>query len=76
MDAKNGQRAGGVGGRGRGRRGWGQRREGRKAISDEIRATNVDHVINHSLTMREAGPRVQTNLSRCTVASIIRTFRN
>jgi len=36
MDAKNRQRAGGVGGRGRGRRGWGQKREGRKAISDEI----------------------------------------
>lgn len=96
MDANNGQRArgvggrgrgqqqgqiqrrrvGGVGGRGRGRRGRGQRREGRRAISDEIRATLVDHVINHGLTMREAGLRVQPNLSRFTVASIIRTFRN
>jgi len=76
MDAKNLQKAGGVAGRGRGRRGWGKRREGRKAISDEIRATHVDHVINHSVTMREAGLRVQTNLNRCTVASIIQTFRN
>lgn len=97
MDANNGQRARGVGGRGRGqqrgqiqrrrvgrgvggrgrgRRGRGQRREGRRAISDEIRATLVDHVINHGLTMREAGLRVQPNLSRFTVASIIRTFRN
>lgn len=76
MDANNGQRARGVGGRGRGTRGRGQRREGRRAISDEIRATLVDHVINHGLTMREAGLRVQPNLSRFTVASIIRTFRN
>lgn len=88
MDANNGQRARGVGGRGRGQqrgqiqrrrvggRGRGQRREGRRAISDEIRATLVDHVINHGLTMREAGLRVQPNLSRFTVASIIRTFRN
>ncbi len=36
--------------RGRGRRGQGQRR-----ISDEIRATVVDHVVNHGLTMAEAG---------------------
>lgn len=35
----------------------------------------MDHVINHGLTMREAGERVQPNLSRYTVASIIRTFR-
>ncbi len=34
--------------RGRGRRGQGQRR-----ISDEIRATIVDHVVNHGLTMAE-----------------------
>ncbi len=47
-----------------------------RAISDEIRATLVDHVINHGLTMREAGLRVQPNLSRFTVASIIQTFRN
>ncbi len=35
---------------GRGRRGQGQRR-----ISDEIRATIVDHAVNHGLTMAEAG---------------------
>lgn len=50
MDANNGQR---VGGRGRGR---GQRREGEpslmRAISNEIRAKLVDHVINHGLTER------------------------
>lgn len=61
-------RGGGRGGRGRGRP--------RTVISDEIRATLVDHVVNHGLTMREAGQRVQPNLSRYTVASIIRTFRN
>lgn len=82
MDANNEQRARVEGrgrgrrGRGRGRRGQGQIREGRRTISDEIRATLVDHVINHGLTMREAGLRVQPNLSRFTVASIIRTFRN
>ncbi len=61
-------RGGGRGGRGRGRP--------RTVISDEIRATLVDHVVNHGLTMREAGQRVQPHLSRYTVASIIRTFRN
>ncbi|XP_049319290.1 uncharacterized protein LOC111190584 [Astyanax mexicanus] len=61
-------RGGRWGGRGRGRP--------RTIISDEIRATLVDHVVNHGLTMREAGQRVQPNLSRYTVASIIRTFRN
>ncbi len=35
---------------GRGRRGQGQR-----CISDEIRATVVDHAVNHGLTMAEAG---------------------
>ena len=44
-------------------------------ISNEIRATVVDHVLNHGLSMREAGQRVQPNLSRFTVAAIIRTFR-
>ena len=64
----------GVGG-GRGqdqRRGPGNRRT---HISDDIRATLVDHVINNGLTMREAGQRVQPNLSHYMVASIIRTFR-
>ncbi len=63
-------RGGGRGGRGRGRG------RPRTVISDEIRATLVDHVVNHGLTMREAGQRVQPHLSRYTVASIIRTFRN
>ena len=41
--------------RGRGRQ--------RVEISDEIRATVIDHVLVHGLTMREAGLRVQPNLS-------------
>src|SRR4029434_9616012 len=40
------------------------------------RATVIDHVVNHDLSMREAGQRVQPNLSRHTVASIVRTFGN
>ena len=44
-------------------------------LTNEIRATLVDHVVNHGLTMREAGLRVQPNLSRYTVASVIRAFR-
>ncbi len=66
-----------VRGGGWGGRGWGRGRgRPRTVISDEIRATLVDHVVNHGLTMREAGQRVQPHLSRYTVASIIRTFRN
>lgn len=61
------------GGRGGGR---GRVRRVRNRITDDIRATIVDHVINHGMTLREAGQRVQPNLSRYTVASIIRTFRN
>jgi len=45
--------------------------ERRQAVSDEIQATLVDHVLGHGITMREAGQRVQTNLSRFTVTSII-----
>ena len=75
------------GGRGRGRergrgRGRGRPEAGIHALrrrgpnlSNEIRATLVDHVVNHGLTLREAGLRVQPNLSRYTVASVIRTFR-
>lgn len=33
------------------------------------------NTVNHRLTLREAGLRVQPNLSRYTVASIVRTFR-
>ncbi len=71
---RGGQRERGVGrGRGRGR---GQRRGPvRRRVSDDIRATLVDHVINHGLSMRESGQRVHPNISRYTVASIIRTFR-
>jgi len=54
------------GGRGRG----GRVRERRQAVSDEIQATLVDHVLVHGRTMGE-GKRVQTNLSRFTVTSII-----
>jgi len=73
--------AGRARGRGKGRGGQrkrggrGQRGHARTIISDDIRATLVDHVINHGLTMREAGQRVHPNLSRFTVSSIIRTFR-
>jgi len=42
---------------------------------DEIRTTLVDHVLVHGMTMKEAGQRVQPNLSRFTITSIIRTFR-
>ncbi len=66
---QGGARGGWGGGRGRVRR-------VRNRITDDIRATIVDHVINHGMTLREAGQRVQPNLSRYTVASIIRTFRN
>lgn len=61
-------RGSGVGGRGRGAR-------RHHAVQDEIRATLVDHVINHGLTMAEAGRRVQPNVPRSTVSSIIQTFR-
>lgn len=61
-----GQGGGGGGGRGGGQ--GGERR--RTIISDEIRATVIDHVFNHGLPMREAGQRVQPNLSRFSVASI------
>lgn len=78
MDRRNNVR-----GRGRmrgGRRGGRQergRRRGRQRveISDEIRATVIDHVLVHGLTMREAGLRVQPNLSRFSVSTIVRTFR-
>ncbi|KAK0140459.1 hypothetical protein N1851_022569 [Merluccius polli] len=72
----------GVGGRGRGGeeargleevRGRGQGGAKRRTRRGKRRWT---HVINHGMTLREAGQRVQPNLSRYTVASIIRTFRN
>ncbi len=72
---RDGGHAGGRGsgrGRGRGRQEGAQRGPN---LTNEIRATLVDHVVNHGLTLREAGLRVQPNLSRYTVASVIRTFR-
>ncbi|XP_038555701.1 uncharacterized protein LOC119888961 [Micropterus salmoides] len=39
-----------------------------------MRATVIDHVIVHGMTMAEAGLRVRPNLSRFTVATIIRAF--
>ncbi len=46
----------------------------RKYSSSEIQETIIDHVINHSLSFREAGQRVQPILSLSTVASIARHF--
>lgn len=66
------------GGRGRGRgqnKGRGRRGQIHRQIPNEIRATVVDHVVNHGLTMAEAGRRVQPNVGRTTVNSIIQTFR-
>ena len=60
-------RDGGVGRHYRGR--------GRMHVPDEIRATLVDHVLIHGLTIAEAGRRVQPNVGRTTVPSIIQTFR-
>lgn len=71
-------RRGGQGGRGgQGVRGGrrGRMRVGYTRVSNEIRATLIDHVINHGLSLREAGQRVQPNINRSTVASIIRTFQ-
>ena len=74
--------AGRARGRGRGGRGGQRHRGGRggrgragNIMSDDIKATLADHVINQGLNVREAGQRVHPNLSRFTVSSIIRTFR-
>ncbi|XP_058609557.1 uncharacterized protein LOC131525677 [Onychostoma macrolepis] len=64
---------GGGGVRGRHNGGRGGKR--RVRVSDEIRATLVDHVINRGFTMEEAGRRVQPNVNRSTVSSIVQTFR-
>lgn len=55
-----GGRRGGRGGGGQERGRGGRRGRGRQRveISDEIRATVIDHVLVHGLTMREAGLRV------------------
>ncbi len=36
----------------------------------------MDCVVNHGLTMAEAGQRVQLNIGRSTISSIIQAFRN
>ena len=63
-------------GRGRGRMAPVRGRGIRVRCSNEIRASVTDHIVNHDLSMREAGQRVQPNLSRHTVASIVCTFDN
>ncbi len=47
----------------------------RAVVTEETRATFIDHVINHGLSLREAGERVLPNLRRSTVASIILIFQ-
>ncbi|XP_036001508.1 uncharacterized protein LOC118565346 [Fundulus heteroclitus] len=77
--AGQGGRGAGQGGRGAGQGGregpGGRARQPRTIITDEMRATVIDHVIVHGMTMAEAGLRVRPNLSRFTVATIIRAFR-
>ncbi|KAL3987640.1 hypothetical protein ACER0C_014755 [Sarotherodon galilaeus] len=70
-----GQRGRGGGQDGRGEGPGGRARQPRTIITDEMRATVIDHVIVHGMTMAEAGLRVRPNLSRFTVATIIRAFR-
>ncbi|KAL7887091.1 hypothetical protein AOLI_G00048120 [Acnodon oligacanthus] len=65
----------GAGGEGPQQRGGGKGGGKRTSVSNEIRATLVNLVLVHGMSMREAGQKVQPNLSRFTVASIIRTFR-
>ena len=61
---------------GRRRMRGGQRRgTPRAVVSDEIKASVIDYVVNHDLSLREAGLRVQTNLQRSTVASIVQIFQ-
>lgn len=57
--------------------GRGERNEAQETqmLSSEIRATLGDHVLVHGMLMAEAGQRVQVNVSRFTVASVIPTFR-
>ena len=67
-----------VAGRGRGVCMHGGRRlrgRSRAVVSEEIRAPLIDPVINHGLSMREAGLIVQPNLQPSTEASIERNFR-
>ncbi len=43
----------------------------RAVVSDEIRATIIDRVVNHGLSLREDALRVQPNLQCSTVTSIV-----
>ena len=74
LSARGRRRGGGVRvcGGGIGERGRGARRH--HAVPDEIWVTIIDHVINHGLTMAEVCRRVQPNVPRSTVSSIIQTF--
>lgn len=47
-----------------GQGGRGGQRGQRTVISDEIKATVIDHVLVHGMTMKEVGLRVQPNISR------------
>ena len=71
----NNQRRRGVRERRRKRMRRTRKRRRRMVISNEIWAAVVDHVLNHGLSMREAGQSVQPNLSCFTVAAIISNFR-
>lgn len=76
QNMEQGRQAGGERRVARGRiRGRQRREKPRPVVSDEIRATIDDHVVNHGLSLREAGLRVQPNLERSTVASIVWIFR-
>src|SRR4029434_11253262 len=76
IEVRGDQKGRGVRVRGGGGGGGGRERARRRAIiSDEIRATVVNPVVNHGLTMQEAGQRVQPIISRFSVASILWTFR-
>ena len=70
VDEEGGGRRGGRGGG----KGGGPGPRTKAVISDEIRAMIIDQVLVHGMTVREAGQRVQPNLSRLSVASIVRTF--
>lgn len=52
------------------RQGRGRRRGVRYTITGEISATVVDHIVNHGMSMREAGQWVQPNLSHYTDSCI------
>lgn len=75
MQMRGRVRVRGRGVRGRGVRVRGRGIAGRAQVTDEIRATVIDHVVNHGLSLREAGQRVQPVLNRNTVASIVRVFQ-